>query len=423
MARLTRAALGTKVLFMKTCFAAVFKKPFVLLGFVLALFCSCADTSVPSIAREDPFTLNIGRLEDQIDLFDLEGRRSGGKTRIAMRDGLFYVSNGNGQKIMRYTSFGDLLFMIYNDETNPPPLTLKPFPENGGMVTRWAVSYPLRDPGELAVDSRKHIFVEDRMPPERHSNDSETRALMDSTVLHFDADGRFVEYLGREGVGGTPFPRIHGIYTSVDDELAVICRLPVGWHIYWFNSQGTLRWLVKIANEELPIPSDRDVWASMDTIVAAPDERKIYLKLDYYRDTYDESTNTKTGSVMDSSVIWIMNVSDGVYSGRIEVPFYARTFIENNKRVSEDIIYSLLGAVRNERVMLYVPENGGYSMLLLHVNSQDQQRAFIKVDADELQYNALTVSDEGILLGLFATLYEANVVWWRTDLGLGALSK
>jgi hypothetical protein len=324
---------------------------------------------------------------------------------------------------MRYTSFGDLIFMIYNDETNPPPLTLKPLAGTEGMVTRWAVSYPLREPGELTVDSRKHIFVEDRMPPERHSYDGETMSLMDSTVLHFDADGRFVEYLGKEGVGGTPFPRINGIYTSVDDDLAVICRLPVGWYIYWFNSQGTLRWLVKIANENLPIPPDRDVWASMDTIVAAPDERKIYLKLDYYRDTYDESTNTKTGSVMDSSVIWMMNVSDGIYSGMIEVPFYSRVFTENNKRETEDIIYSLLGAVQGEKVMLYVPEDGGYSILLLHANSQEQQRAFIKIDPDELQYNALTISGDGILLGLFATLYEAKVVWWRTDLGFEAALK
>ncbi|MDR1212389.1 MAG: hypothetical protein LBK40_09190 [Spirochaetaceae bacterium] len=384
-------------------------------------FLSCKAGTIPSIAREDPFTLNLGRLEDQIDLLDLEGRGGIRKTRIAIRDGLFYISNGNGQKITRYTSFGDLLFMIYNDETNPPPLTLKPLSETEGMATRWAVSYPLREPGELAVDSRKHIFVEDRMPPDRHSYDSETRALMDSTVLHFDADGRFIEYLGREGTGGTPFPRINGIYTSAEDDLAVVCRLPSGWQVYWFNAQGTLLWLVKIANEELPIPPDRDVWASMDTIVAAPDERKLYLKLDYYRNTYDESTNTKTGSVMDSSVIWIMNVSDGVYTGRIEVPFYSLVFTENNKRVSEDISYSLLGAVQEGRVMLYAPEEGGYAMLLLYAASQEQQRAFIRVDADELQYNALGVSGDGILFGLFATLYEANVVWWRTDLGFRSL--
>jgi hypothetical protein len=395
----------------------------VFLSFSLGVFLSCKAGTIPSIAREDPFPLNIGRLEDQIDLFDLEGSRSMSRTCIAMRDGLFYISNGNGQKIMRYTSFGDLLFMIYNEETNPPPMTLKPISESGGLVTRWALPYPLRNPGVLTVDSRKHIFVEDRMPPERYNYDSETRALMDSTVLHFDADGKFIEYLGKEGVGGTPFPRINGIYTSVDDEIAVVCRLPVGWHIYWFNAQGNLLYLVKIANEALPIPSDRDVWASMDAIAAAPDERKLYLKLDYYRDTYDESTNTKTGSALDSSVIWILNVSDEVYSGKIEVPFYTRTFTENNKRINEDIVYSMLGVIRGAKVMLCVPEEGGYSMLLLHGDSQEQQRAFIKVDADELQYNTLSVSGDGILLGLFATLYEAKVVWWRSDLGFGSVRK
>ncbi|MDR0878732.1 MAG: hypothetical protein LBN21_11815, partial [Treponema sp.] len=185
-------------------------------------FSACSRGEVASIAREDLFTLDIGRMEDQVALYNLEGDQGRRRTDFTMRDGLFYISDGNGQKIARYNSYGDLLFMIYNEDTNPQPITLRTNIEDGAQVTRWAFSYPLREPGQIVVDSRKHIYVEDRLPYERHSIDTESKALLDSVILHFDADGRFVEYLGQEGIGGSPFPRIIGLYTSIRDELAVV---------------------------------------------------------------------------------------------------------------------------------------------------------------------------------------------------------
>jgi hypothetical protein len=384
----------------------------------LLFYGACSSNRNNAVAREDLFSLEIGRLEDQIDLFNLEGRRSTRKTAIAMREGMFYISNGNGEKIARYTSYGDLLFMIYNEETNPPPLTLRPNNEGSGLVTRWALPYPLQEPGSIAVDSRKHIYAEDRFPYERHSFDVESKALLDSMVLHFDADGRFVEYLGQEGVGGTPFPRIEGLYTSARNELAVICRYPQGWNIYWFDAEGTVLYFIQLPNALVPIPPDRTpVSPSIDTIAAAPDDRKLYIKVDYYRDTYDESTGTRTGSVPDSSMIWIMNVEDGSYTGTIEVPFFEYTFIENNRKVTENLLYSLLGVIQNGRIFLSFPVDEGYAILILAASGSavEQRRGLIRVDHEELQFNTFCLSEEGILSGLLAANWEAKLVWWRTD--------
>jgi hypothetical protein len=379
---------------------------------------SCSGEQVPSVARENLFTLEIGRLEDQIDLFNIEGSRSIPKTALAMRDGLFYISNGNGQKIVRYTSYGDLLFMIYNEETNPLPLTLKTNVEEGGIVTRWAYTYPLREPGAIAVDARKHIYAEDRLPYERHGYDTETRSLLDSLVLHFDEAGRFVEYLGQEGVGGTPFPRINGIYASARNELAVICRHGMGWNIYWFDSDGTMRYLIPIRNDTIPIPQDRPgTQPQVDTIMAAPDERQLFMKVDYYRSTYDESTNTRSGAEPDSSVVWIMDVETGAYTDTIEVPFFGVDSPQNRGQV-EKLFYSMLAVIREGRVFLSFPREGGYSLLILGKDAGGglvQRRGFIQVDNEELQFNAFNVSEDGIVSGLLATEWEAKLVWWRTD--------
>ncbi|GAB1481266.1 hypothetical protein MASR2M78_00810 [Treponema sp.] len=135
----------------------------VLLGLLLSLFVSlssCTNNEIPSVDRENLFSLSIGRMEDQVDLFGLEGRQSSLKTRIAMRDGIFYISDGNGAKVVQFTSYGDLLSMIYDSESNPPLLSLKPDSGDSGVVTRRAVAYPLNQPGELAIDSRKHLLCE-----------------------------------------------------------------------------------------------------------------------------------------------------------------------------------------------------------------------------------------------------------------------
>lgn len=383
---------------------------------MVLLFCGCNNEQILSITREDLFSLDIGRLEDQIDLFNLEGDRSVQKTSLAMRDGLFCIADGNGEKIVCYTSYGDLLFMIYNDETNPPPLSLLPLGEHAGVVTRWALTYPFRSPGAIAVDSRKHIYAEDRFPYERRGFDTENKALLDSIILHFDADGRFVEYLGQEGVGGTPFPRISGVFTTIQDELAVVCRLPQGWNIYWFDSEGAPLYQIPLPDKAVPIPSDRSgVFPSVDAIVAAPDARRLFIKVDYYRDTYDESTNTRSGNEGDGSVIWIMNVEDGSYTGIIEVPFFEYTVIVNNRRVTENLFYSMLGAIRDNRIFLSFPVEGGYSILILSADSREQRRGFIQVDDEELLFNTFYVSEDGILSGLLATNWEVKMVWWRTD--------
>ncbi|MDR3168118.1 MAG: hypothetical protein LBT93_09245 [Treponema sp.] len=383
---------------------------------------SCSGEGVTSIAREDLFSLDIGRLEDQVALYDLEGDQGLARTDLAMRDGLFYISDGNGEKIVRYNSYGDLLFMIYNEETNPPPFTLRTM-EAGEVVTRWALSYPLRNPGKIAVDSRKHIFAEELLPYERHSYDPEHKVLLDSIILHFDEDGRFTEYLGQEGIGGSPFPRISGIYTSVRDELAVVCRLPSLWQIYWYDAEGNLLFLVQLRNNAIPVPPDREgVISSVDTISAAPDQRKLYFKVDYYRDIYDESTNTRLGNEPDSSVIWIMSVEDGLYTGTIEVPFFEYNLMENNRRVSTRMLYSFLGVIRNNRVFLSFPVETGYALLILSAESIEQRRGFIRVDPEELQFNAFNLSETGILSALLADNWNVKLVWWRTDKFIGEAS-
>jgi hypothetical protein len=160
----------------------------------------------------------------------------------------------------------------------------------------------------------------------------------------------------------------------------------------------------------------------------APDSRTLYYKVDYYRDTFDESTNIRTGNEPDSSIIWSMDVENGSYTGRVEVPFLEYTFNENGRKASARELYSLLGAIHDGRLFLSFPVESGYSILILNAGSAapagnaDHRQGTIRVDRDELQLNTFDVSADGILSALLVSNYEAKLVWWRTDKILGAIA-
>jgi hypothetical protein len=381
---------------------------------------SCKNNKIGSVEREDLFKLEIGPMEDQIALYKLDGTRGIRRTAFTMRDGLFFISDGNSGKIVRYNSYGNLLFMIYNEETNPAPITLKTNIQEDEQATRWAFTYPLEEPGWITVDSRKHIFVEDRLLQQDHRIDQETKAVLDGIILHFDQNGRFVNYLGKEGIGGSPFPRIIGMSTSVRDEIVVICRIPDGWDIFWFNSAGTLLYLVKISANVIPsLENWPDAHSLIDSITPVPDARKLYIKVDYSRDIFDQSTNTRTGTEPVSSYLWILNVEDGTYIGSVEIPLYE--VIENGRSSGIKVFYSVLGAARNGQALFYFPVEAGYSLLFVDTNSREHRRGFIQFSMDELRYNDFFLSVDGILSAMLADNFNVKLVWWRTDKLLGVM--
>jgi hypothetical protein len=387
------------------------------LGITL-IFSGCRHDRISSVEREDLFSIEIGLMEAQIALFQLAGDRGIRRNGFTMRDGLFYIADGNSGKVVRYNSYGDLLFMIYNEETNPPPFSLSTNITGDAQATLWAYTHPFESPGWITVDSRKFIYVEDRLPPQAHRLDSESNALLDGVILRFDQDGRYIDYLGREGIGGSPFPRIVGLSTSIRDELAVICRLPDGWDIFWYNTSGVLLYLVKINSNSIPpLPDWPEARASVDRIMAAPDARKLFIKVDYSRNTFDESTNTRTGTEPIISVIWTLDVENGTYLNSVEVPLYE--LYENGRPINIKVFYSMLGVMRGGKVLLYFPVETGLSLLFVDTNSRGQRRGIINFSKEELRYNDFHLSTEGILSAMLADNFNIRMVWWRTDKLMG----
>jgi hypothetical protein len=385
---------------------------------VLVLAGSCGNGRVGSIQREDLFSLEIGPMEDQIALYKLDGDRGIRRTGFTMRDGQFYISDGNGGKVVRYNSYGDLLLMVYNEEINPAPINLRTNITEEEQATRWAYSHALEEPGWIAVDSRKYIFVEDRLPRQSYRFDAEINAYLDGIILFFDQDGRYINYLGRGGLGGSPFPRIIGLSTSARDELVVICRIPDGWEIYWFSSSGNLLYLFKFSQSAIPpLPDWPQAHAVVDRIMATPDARRLLIKVDYSRDTFDQSTNTRTGSQPLNSIIWTLNVEDGTYLSSVEIPLYE--IVEDGKPTNIRVFYSMLGVARGGKALLYFPVETGYTLFFIDTQTREHRRAQILFSNDEIRYNDFYLSPEGMLTAMLADNYTVKFAWWRTDRFIG----
>jgi len=381
------------------------------------LLASCGPQGPAPLQREDLFSIDIGFMEDQLALFVFPDDPGLPRASLAMRAGMIYVSDGAGRKIVRYNSFGDLLFLVFNDETNVEPTELRIRTEEDGQMTRWAFTFPFRSPGRIAVDARRHIFVEEILPDERHVFDAENQTLLDSAILHFDQDGRFVDFLGQGGRGGPPLPSIMGLHASVNDEIVAICRLATGWDAFWFNAQGEQIFLVQIRNDAIPAPPGLTggFFASIDAVMVAPDARKLYVKVDYYRDVVDPLTGNRIGTETMNSLVWILNVEEGAYEGFVEIPFFELVHMDRGQETRVNLLYSMLGVANGGGMLFYFPVEDGYAILRIDSTGYGQRRGFIAVEPEKLVFNSFHLSPDGILSALLADEWRTTVAWWRME--------
>ncbi|MBP1567842.1 MAG: hypothetical protein J6U36_04260, partial [Oscillospiraceae bacterium] len=129
------------------------------------LTASCSkDQIVSNITNEQLFTLEYGNFEDELNVFDI-AETGTISTSIAMQDGFFFIANGEAKKIMEMNSYGDLLNILYNDETNPRPTAS--MDSQAVNSTRKSAAYPFNEISHIAVDSSKYLYVTDTLPPER----------------------------------------------------------------------------------------------------------------------------------------------------------------------------------------------------------------------------------------------------------------
>jgi hypothetical protein len=394
-----------------------------------AILSSCAGGEGRSVAvkREQLFTIGYGPAEDQVDLFLLDPERAGEKTRVAMREGIFYLANGATSKVVRFSSFGDPLSMIYDPARNPEPVHLRPKPAKPGRpgtvdavpdqegLGREAVPYAFDAIGEIAVDSRQTLYVEDRIPPERRVDDKSSGTLLDRVVLRFGKDGRFMDYIGQEGIGGTPFPYIIGLYAASSDELVVVSVAESGWLVHWFDSSGVLQSSLKLGRSDIPLPEkSQDLVPALDRIIPDVSGRNLLIKVDYYLGPAGDSS--KSGADLASSWIFRMDVREGKYLDRWPIkPIERGSRGPEGRATRYGRAPGLIGAAGRTFFLAYADDDGKTYVLTYDRSTRVAAKYGIDIASDEVYGDSIYLSPEGVLCALLGSRYEARMVWWRFD--------
>jgi hypothetical protein len=386
------------------------------------LAAGCQRKGIEDLLGKDLFSISLGKLEDQIDLFQFEDAMQEKSTTVAMRDGWFYVANGSAGKIMVFSSYGDLLFLLYNPQENPTPVSLGPVtasaePAGADAVTRGAVAYAFSDIGRIAVASDHTLYVEDSVTDAKAVKDAARGMVEDRVILRFDRRGRALGYLGQEGIGGTPFPYIADLVVTGQDQLVVICRMPApdySWQVFWYSRDGALLYRAQVDSAHLPVRSTSRSTPLLVKIVPDFQAPLLYLAINTY-------TAAPAAGAAD-------DVTAGIYKLDLRTGRYNPSFIEfprnppRKERVqlktteipSPPSEFLGLGTDGSYYLLAYTDTNL-YTLQVLDASGRLRSARRVVMEDSEFTFRDVHLSSTGLLYGLFADRTKARVAWWRSD--------
>ena len=382
-----------------------------LLLLLTILSCNRSAVSGEVLSGENLFSLNIGMLEDEIDFFHRGATLPQGKNSIFMYQGIIFIGNSPGLKVMEFSSYGDLISLVYNDDENPRPLLLSSQSNDGKVVNRRAYPFPFRNIGDIAVSSDHVLLVEDRVSAERADFDQETGAILEHIIHRFAADGSYLDYIGQEGIGGTPFPFIISMELTARDDLVVLARNQNSHNVFWYNRDGERLFTVNIDEAHLPAGRSPGDFPSLAGIFPDVNEYRLYLHINF---------ETSEPGVIDSRV-YLLELPEGRYTGSFELTRNIQPLPSEEGMEYIEYPYQFIGAAENGNLFFFISRNNAFehSLIILDSTGNLKARRILRVENPDLFFSDYQVSREGIITALLGDPDSADVYWWRVDRILG----
>lgn len=401
----------------------IFKLIFFTCAVSFILFSCDTDSIVGNLKTEELFSLNYGNYEDEFHLYTSEPADY--FSSLVMRDGFFYIADSASKKVNQFSSYGDLVSILYNPVNNPVPSFVQlsdievantGFPTEA--ATKRSTEYPFNKITGISTDSRQYLYVVDYLPEGRYETDSETGQLLRQVVLRFSADGTFIDYIGQQGPGGIPFPTIKNIYTTNNNELITVCISPEKYIVYWFSEDGFLKYTIPFYFDQLPsidVENSSESFASIGNIVPDYNQQKLYIKIDYSSMTYDVSSQVQSGINYEKTVLYTFNLLTEQYEEPLAVPSYEETISSEYSKEVYNIPYDFLGITESGWYFFLLANKEGYSVMMIAPNGEKIIKRNLKINDNDLIYYNISLSYNGIITGLLSDRQKTSVVWWRTD--------
>jgi hypothetical protein len=406
----------------------------------------CQRKGIEELLSTELFSLSMGKMEDQIDLFQFENAMVERTNSVTMRDGWFYVANASAGKIMVFSSYGDLIFLLYNPKTNPAPTILGPAGANAGgaepaalhgaesassrdaesassrgaVSTRGSVAYPFADIGKIAVASDRTLYVEDAVAEAKAVKDTDRGVTRSRMILRFDRKGRQLGSLGEEGIGGSPFPFVSALYVTSNDQLVVVCRLPGSWEVFWYSREGAPVYQVEVSNTNLPSKPQRGTTAVLVSVLPDLQAPLVYLIISFYSDAGDSRSTATAAMDAVTTRAYKLDLRTQQYSpAAVEFPANPPHRTKTGLKTIEipSPPSDLLGVSTNGSFyLLAYTDTNLYTLQIVDPSGRVRAQRRMVIEDSELTFRDIHLSSNGIIYGLLADKAKAHVSWWRSDL-------
>jgi len=390
------------------------KKLTILIFLFFILLSSCKERDLDHIEGVKQFSLNLGKLDSDMDIFIRQGVPYTGKNSFVQKDGFFYIVNGASSKVMKMNSFGDLIMLLYNEYENTRSL----LPSGEGDTvesSRKARIWNFNAPENIGVNTSGDILIIDRLDRDKAVENEIMNAICDRILLRFDSDGHYMDYLGMEGIGGTPFPFIKSFYITENDEPVVISRTTDLWYVFWFNRDGSLKYQVELNQQHIPHLDDQD-----DSIIhinnMIPDavEDELLVEVSYY--VSPEDVNDHMGT-LHSSRIYPLTLDSASFDYWVPVP---------DVQYTDDLREPMkLAGVKEDNLFFINPaENNSLYLVIVNKKGKAVLKSLLESPSPEYPvFASYALSSEGILSSMLITEDHIDFIWWRTDLYLESSSE
>jgi hypothetical protein len=398
-----------------------------LITLIFMLVSSCNSGQLTStLSTEELFTISLGKMEDQFDFFVNNNTPFMGINKHYLDEKLFYIVNGNANKVMQYSPFGYLMLLLYNPQFNTVPVLLKKDdPDQTKKISnRKAVAYPFNELGAIAVDMNKNMFIQDKVPESQYIK--ENGVVYTNVIKIFSQNGDINKakegndfWIGKEGVGGSPFSYIDNIYITSNNELVVVTRTTLGWYIYWFDSQYNLLYEVEIDLSNIPVPINTDYIPLLEKIVPDYHNHMLYVMISYSKRIIDKLTNTvaKVKNI-ESRIFKLDLVKEAYDENSIIIPndeLREEQLFEEKKELDISL-YEFLGVSESGYFFFAKMKDATtYFLQILDAQGKTIRKSKFQIDDTDLVFIDFNISKQGILSALIGETSQVRIVWWRSD--------
>lgn len=378
---------------------------------------SCSRTElVESISNEELFSLNYGSFEEELNLFSLN-QIGDISTGLCMRDGFFYIVNGEAHKIMELNSYGDLLSLYYNEDSSTKKLIDSQ--EDVKLSVHTEIPYSFEYPGIIAADSNKNLYVLCSVPRNRQEISEDGTLLYKDVILRLSRDGSSIDYIGQQGPGGTPFPMVKNIYVTENNELVVTTININGLTVYWYSADGFLKYMIPVIADTVPKiegeQADSEVYVTIENVIPDPYADRLYVNVDYSSSYIDKATNVQSGIQYAGTMLYPLDMKTELYGQGVSIPPYEETVTVDYSKLTYKLPYDFLGITKNGWKFFVISTATGFDIEMIHGENQRILRRHFNANHSDILFHNMSLSNDGIISAMYIEPSCAKVVWYRTD--------